>query len=260
MTDGTPRPLLTTDHLRSADRRLENFMKRKKTLKPPFFEIGPKQYLFGDQVLELALAADRASMEYDVDVVFTTPFCDIRRIAEATERLFVFAPHMDAIPVGRGLADILPESVKASGADGVMLNHTERPVTFAILEKTIKRAKELDLLVLAIADTMEEAKAVAMLGPEAITAEQSELIGTGIIADESYIMATTKAIKSVNPDIIVLQAAGIKDENDVYKMIFDGAEATGTSSAVGKAGDPGAMATKMIRAVREAWDNRKAAR
>jgi len=227
-----------------------------RLLKAPFFEIGPKQYLYGDQILKLALAADRASNEYDVDVVFTTPFCDIRRVAVETERLFIFAPHMDAIPIGRGLADILPESIKAAGAEGVMLNHTEKPIIFAVMQKAIERANELGLQVLAIADTIEEAKAVAMLKPTAITAEQSDLIGSGIIADEAYIVGTTNAIKSVNPDILVLQAAGIKDENDVYKMIFDGAEATGTSSAVGLADDPGAMAAKMIWAVRQAWDAR----
>ena len=231
-------------------------MLQGRKLRAPFFEIGPKQYLYGDQILELALAADRASKEFDVDVVFTTPFCDIRRIAEATGRLYIFAPHMDPIPVGRGLADILPESIKAAGAEGVMLNHVEKPISFAVMQKSIARAGELDLQVLAIADTIEEAKAVAALNPTAITAEQSELIGSGIIADENYIIGTTNAIKSVNPDIIVLQAAGIKDENDVYKMILDGSEATGTSSAVGLADDPGQMAYKMIRAVRRAWDAR----
>jgi len=233
-------------------------MSAKRVLKPPFFEIGPKQYLYGDQILKLALAAERASIEFDVDVIFTTPYCDIRRVAEATERLFVFAPHMDAIPVGRGLADVLPESVKAAGADGVLLNHTEKPVTFAVLQKTIGRAKELGLLVLAIADTIEEAKAIALLSPDVITAEQQVLIGSGVIADENYIAGTTDAIKSVDGSILVLQGAGIKDEDDVYNMIFDGAEATGTSSAVGKADNPGEMAYKMIRAVREAWDARRA--
>ena len=47
-------------------------------IKPPFFEIGVKNYLYGDQVLELALAADRASREYGVDIIFTTPYADIR--------------------------------------------------------------------------------------------------------------------------------------------------------------------------------------
>ena len=31
-----------------------NDMYNKAILKPPFFEIGPKQYIYGDEVLELA--------------------------------------------------------------------------------------------------------------------------------------------------------------------------------------------------------------
>ena len=32
-------------------------------LKPPFFEIGPKAYLFGEEMLELAKAADKAAQK-----------------------------------------------------------------------------------------------------------------------------------------------------------------------------------------------------
>ena len=103
------------------------------SIKPPFFEIGPKSYLYGEEVLELAKLADAASKKYDVDIIFTTPYADIKTVADATDRLFVFAPHMDPLPVGRGLADILPESVKAAGAVGVMLNHCEKPLTYSTL-------------------------------------------------------------------------------------------------------------------------------
>ena len=40
-------------------------------IKAPFFEIGPKSYLYGDDVLELALAADKASEKYGVEIVIT---------------------------------------------------------------------------------------------------------------------------------------------------------------------------------------------
>ena len=111
---------------------LKNFQ-----LKPPFFEIGPKSYLVGDEILELALAADIAAEKYGIDIIFTTPVVDIRRVAQAVKHLFVFAPHMEPIEPGRGLADILPESLVAAGAHGVMLNHCEKPLSFSVLAKTI---------------------------------------------------------------------------------------------------------------------------
>ena len=89
-------------------------------IKAPFFEVGPKSYLYGDEVLELAKACDEASEKYDVDIIFTCPIVDIRRVKENTKRIHVFAPHMDPIYPGRGLADVLPESLVAAGAEGVL--------------------------------------------------------------------------------------------------------------------------------------------
>ncbi|MBR4443403.1 MAG: triose-phosphate isomerase [Clostridia bacterium] len=231
-----------------------------RKIKAPFFEIGPKSYLYGDDVLNLALAADAAAEKYDVDVIFTTPFTEIRRVAEATKRLFVFAPHMDPLPVGRGLADILPEAVKAAGAKGVMLNHCERPLTLSVLRQTILRAKALELETIVCADSIAEARAIAALGPDIIVAEPTELIGTGKASSMDYVRASIEAVKGVNPDILVLQGAGISNGQDVYNVIHAGAEATGSSSGIVKAPSPAAMVDEMLGAVRRAYDDRNAGR
>ena len=44
-------------------------MKRQIKLEPPFFEIGPKNYLYGDQILDLARIADEAAAKFDVRVI-----------------------------------------------------------------------------------------------------------------------------------------------------------------------------------------------
>ena len=236
--------------------QIEVILLTKRTITPPFYEIGPKNYIYGDDVLDLAIAADKASKKYAVDVIFTTPFMEIRRVAEETKNLFVFAPHMDPLPIGRGLADILPEAVVAAGAVGVMLNHCEKPLTLSVLNKTIERAKSLGLLTIVCADSIQEAAAIAHFSPDIIVAEPTELIGTGQTSSADYVEKSTNAIKSVNPNILVLQSAGIKSGSDVYDIIFSGADATGTSSGVANAPDRAAMADEMIRAVREAWDAR----
>ena len=76
----------------------------KTKIRTPFFEVGVKNYIYGDAVLELAKAADRASVKYDIDVIFLAPYVDIRRVAENTEKLLVFAPYMDTLRPGRGMA------------------------------------------------------------------------------------------------------------------------------------------------------------
>ena len=43
----------------------------KPKIRTPFFEIGTKNYIYGDKVLEYALAADKAAEKYDIDVYYT---------------------------------------------------------------------------------------------------------------------------------------------------------------------------------------------
>ena len=225
-------------------------------LKPPFFEIVPKSYLFGDDVLALARAADAASKKYDVDIIFASPIVELRRVAEATERIFVFAPHMDPIVPGRGIADILPESLVAAGAKGVVLNHSEKQLTLATLAQTIRRADEVGLATIVSADSAAEAAAVAKLRPNIILAEPTGLIGTGQAADMEYVRSVIRAVKEVDPDVLVLQGAGISNGEDVYRVMMAGSEATGASSGIAKAKDMAAMVDEMIAAVRRAWDDR----
>ena len=222
----------------------------------PFFEIGPKSYLYGQDVIDLAKAADAASEKYGVDIIFTTPVVEIARVKAATKHIHVFAPHMDPLRPGRGLADILPESLVAAGAEGVMLNHCEKPLSIDVLRTTIARAKEVGLTTIVCAGSIAEAGMIAMLKPDIIVAEPSELIGTGVTNGPEYVEAATKAVKDVDPDILVLTAAGIANGTDVYNTIMAGADATGSSSGVAKAADRPAMVDEMISAVRKAWDER----
>jgi triosephosphate isomerase len=230
-------------------------MLQNKKIKPPFFEIGPKAYMFGDEMVDLAKVIDQASVKYDVRIILTPQYSDIYRVAQETENVLVFAQHMDPLPVGRGLGSVLPEAIKAAGATGVMLNHAEKQISIADLKATIKRAEELGLYTIVCADSIAEATAIAQLNPDIIVCEPSELIGTGETSDAAYVEASISAVKSINPEILVLQGAGISNGNDVYNVIRAGAEATGTTSGIMKAEDKVAMVDEMISAVRRAWDD-----
>ena len=227
----------------------------KAKIRIPYFEIGIKNYIYGDRILELALRAEEASKKYDIDVLIIVPYTDIRRVAENAPSLFVFAPYMDILKPGRGMADVLPEAINAAGAKGVVMNHCERPMTLTAVKKTIDRANELDLLSFACADTIAEAQAIAQLHPDIINPEPTELIGSGKPSSMEYVKTSIKAIKSIYPDIIVEQAAGISSGADVYNFIYAGAEATGAGSGIFNAADPLAMAEEMIFNVRKAWDD-----
>lgn len=229
-------------------------MYKNYKIRPPFFEIGPKAYLYGEKMLALAKVIDKVAAKYDLDVIVTPQYTDIKLLADNTERIHVYAQHMDALEVGRGLGSVLPEAVKAAGAVGVMLNHAEKPVSMETLKKTIERADEVGLATIVCASTVEEVAEVAKMGPNLIVAEPTELIGTGTTSDMAYVRDTIEAVRKINPEIMVLQGAGISNGKDVYDVIKAGAFATGSTSGIIKAPDPYAMVEEMLYNLRKAWD------
>ena len=231
----------------------------KRQIRTPYFEIGTNNYIYGDTVLDYALAAGAAAEKYDIDVLFITPAVEIRRVVEQTKHLIVLAPYMDTLRPGRGMADILPEALKAAGAAGVVVNHCEKPMSLPAIKETIQRAHELDMLVFACADTIAEAKAVAQLHPDILNPEPSELIGgagSGV-SSMDFVRESIQAIKSIYPDILVEQAAGITNGQQVYDFIMAGSEAAGAASGIVNAKDPLAMIDEMIAATRRAADDLK---
>jgi triosephosphate isomerase len=205
-------------------------------------------------MLKLAKRIDEIAYKYDLDIIVTPQYADIRLIAENTKYLHVYAQHMDALYPGRGLGSVLPESIKEAGAVGVMLNHAEKKLTMEEIKATIARADEVGLATIVCADSVQEISEIAHMGPNLVVAEPTELIGTGQASDMGYVRDTIEAVRKINPDIMVLQGAGISGPDDVANVIRAGAQATGSTSGIFKAKDPEAAAEEMLYALRKTWD------
>lgn len=222
----------------------------------PFFSINPKAYIYGKEVLELALMADSISEKYGIDIFFTAQFVDLPAIVGNTKRLHVCAQHMDPIVPGRGMGYILPEALKEAGVQAVILNHAEHPLTISELSKSIKVADEVGLITFVCADSVEEAKAISMLNPNIIVCEQTNLIGTGSISNDDYMDSTIKAIKQINNEIKVVEAAGITTGDDVYKVIMNGADGTGSTSGIVKNKNKAGIIEEMVASLCKAYSER----
>jgi len=224
----------------------------KKEIRIPYLVVNPKAYLYGQESLELALAADKVCEEYDIDIFFTTNFADLRLIKQNTKNIILTAQHMQSLKPGRGMGHILPESLVDAGAEAVFLNHAENPLTVNELYSCIKRCKELGLYSIACADSVAEAEAICMLAPSCVLAEPTELIGTGIVADNSYIDETIGRLRKINPEVHINIASGITTAEDVYNVIYHGADGTGATSGILKAEDPKLRIREMAEAVKKA--------
>ena len=222
-------------------------------MQSPFLIVNPKSYLYGNESLKLAKAADQAAKDTGLPIIFTCPYADVRMIRENTENIIVCVQSMDPLTPGRGMGHVLPESLKEAGADAVFLNHAENPKTLSDRYACIRRAAELDMTSIVCADSITEAKAVACMNPDVVLAEPTDLIGTGQVADDAYTMEAIDQVRR-NPDVLVVVASGVSTAEDCYNMIRLGADGTGGTSGILNAPSPAVrireMAEAIVRAVK----------
>lgn len=223
-----------------------------RKLRFPFLFVNPKAYIYGDESVALAKVCDALAAAYALDIIFTCQHADIYRVAQATTNILVAAQHMDGIVPGRGMGHILPESIKGAGAHCVVLNHAEHPLQTQQLDKALARAKELALLTIVAADTPAEARAIATLGPDVMLCEPTSLIGSGSTSPGDYVAATNAAVRSVNKEIMILQAAGVSGGDDVYRLVMAGADGSGATSGILNAPDRREKIAEMLEALLKA--------
>ena len=109
-----------------------------------------------------------------------------------------------------------PETAIARGASGAV-SITEHKVSLEHVEKLMQMLPE-GFPICACAADVEEARALAKLGPTFIAVEPPELIGGDIsvtTADPAIVSDTVAAVKEVNPEVRVLCGAGVKNGQDV---------------------------------------------
>ncbi|EGJ26976.1 triose-phosphate isomerase [Streptococcus porcinus] len=227
----------------------------KASVNPNFFVFNPKSYLYGQELLELALIADQLA-DKDVSIFVTAPYTDLGQLVEHTENIIVTAQHLDGISPGRGMGAVLPDALVQVGVKAVFLNHAEHPMTLSQLSRALTICQKKEIVSIVCADSVEEARAIAVLKPDIILCEPTELIGTGKTSGNDYIEETNKAIKELHPECLVMQAAGISSAGDVYQTILAGADGTGCTSGIVKADNPKQMLIDMVKAVKTAIQER----
>ena len=219
-------------------------------LQGPLLIVNPKAYLGGADTLALARLTDELAGQFGITTIFTAQHADLRMVAEATENLVVTAQHMDPITPGRGMGHILPEGLVEAGARAVVLNHAEHPLTVDVLDRTIERAREVGLASIVCADSDAQCRAIAHLGPDVMICEPTANIGTGVMDEGEYVERTTKLVKELDPDILIIQAAGVSRGSDVTRVLQQGADGSGGTSGIVKADDWRAILTEMYAALR----------
>ncbi|MBA7617969.1 Triosephosphate isomerase [subsurface metagenome] len=222
-------------------------------LKTPIVIVNFKTYpqSVGERAVELAKTIAEVAEVKGISVAVAPQNLDLYRVASQVD-IPVLAQHVDSITSGAHTGWLLAETVKATGAVGSLINHSEHQIQSEEIEQVVRRLRELELTSVVCAKDPEVCKKVAAFKPDMVAVEPPELIGTGRAVSKlkpEVVSDAVKMVREINPEVRVLCGAGITNGEDTRIALELGAEGVLLASSVVKATDPRAAMLDVAKGI-----------
>jgi len=191
----------------------------------------------GSRTREIARICDDISSESGVSIAICPPMAHLADVVSLVN-VPVLSQHVDPQTPGSHTGWVTPSMVKAAGARGTLINHSEHQISNEDISRCVGLCKESGLTTIVCADTAETARRLASILPDFIAVEPPELIGGDVsvtTAKPEVVSDAVEAVCSVDAGIDVLCGAGVKNGKDVRKAIQLGARGVLLASGVVKA-------------------------
>lgn len=190
--------------------------------------------------LDLARICQKVEKETGASIAICPPQVELSRIASEVD-IPVIAQNVDIWDGSVKTGGVTLTEIKAAGAKGLLINHSESRRLIADIESLISKSKELDLLTVVCSNNVNTSRGAAALGPDFVAMEPPELIGGDISvtsADPGIVKVTVEEVRKIDPHVRVLTGAGVKTKEDVRMALELGTEGVLLASGVVKSKDP----------------------
>ena len=195
--------------------------------------------VMGEGSVRLAQAIQQVSDTVRVEAIVAPPTPMLALVASKT-RVQVYSQTVGSRSGDKTTGEILPEAVRAAGASGTILNHSESRRPISELRKLVPRLTSMGMGVCLCSQTAGEAARLAALEPKYLAIEPPELIGSGIAVSKArpeLVQRTVVGVRRVGYDGEILCGAGIVSGEDVTKAVELGVDGVLVASSVVKAPD-----------------------
>ena len=193
----------------------------------------------GSEALRLAEICEDIARDYSVQMIVAPQTADIHAISHEV-KIPVYAQHVDGVGYGGFTGHVTAASLKAAGARGSLINHSERRIKLADMEASLSACRDLGLASIICTNNVATTRAAAAPGPDYVAGEPPELIGRGSPvskANPSVVSDSVSAVKKIAPRVGVLCGAGITHGEDLRSALDLGSEGVLLASGIIKAKD-----------------------
>ncbi len=193
--------------------------------------------VLGEGSVRLALAVEKASDEAGVEGIVSPPVPMISLVASRV-KIKVYSQTVGSQAGDKTTGALLPEAVRAAGATGTILNHSESRMPLGELRGLVPRLADVRMEVCLCSQTTKEAVLLSSLAPKYLAIEPPELIGSGVAVSRArpeLVENTVSALREAGYGGRILCGAGIVSGEDVAKAVELGADGVLVASSVVKA-------------------------
>jgi triosephosphate isomerase len=196
----------------------------------------------------IANAAQLVAHETGVTIGIAPSYIDLHPLCHHFA-IPVYAQHVDGFEPGAHTGHITVDALRAAGAAGSLINHSERRLNLAEIEASVRALQEHKLISVICTNNESTSAGAAALAPEYVAIEPPELIGSGVSvskANPDIIRRSVAAVHAINPHVKVLTGAGIQSGECVRIAVDLGTDGVLLASSVVKAKDPGAVLRDLV--------------
>ena len=196
----------------------------------------------------IANAAQLVARESGVTIGIAPSYVDLHPLSHHFA-VPVYAQHVDGFESGAHTGHITAEALRTAGAAGSLVNHSERRLTLAEIEASVRALQAQKLISVVCSNNESTSAGAAALAPEYVAIEPPELIGSGVSvskANPDIIRRSVAAVHAINPQVRVLTGAGIQSGECVKIAVDLGTDGVLLASSVVKAKEPGAVLRDLV--------------
>lgn len=202
----------------------------------------------GNRAHLIANASQLVAHESGVTIGIAPSYMDLHPLCHHFA-IPVYAQHVDGYEPGAHTGHITVDAIKMAGATGSLINHSERRLTLAEIESSVRALQAQKLISVICSNNEATSAGAAALAPEYVAIEPPELIGSGVSvskANPDIIRRSVAAVHAINPKVKVLTGAGIQSGECVRIAVDLGTDGVLLASSVVKAKDPAAVLRDLV--------------
>lgn len=199
----------------------------------------------GEAAERLVAVCRRVSQKTGTVIMAVVPATEIFRLKG--EGVPIWGQHVDGGEGGAVTGAVLASGLVRAGAEGVILNHSERPLAAQSLAAAVTSSRKAGLKVLICCRDLAEGKRVAELKPDFLAYEPPDLIGNRQV---SVAQGREEEVKAFGEsfDLPIVIGAGVRRGADIKQGLALGAKGFLVASAVVLAREPEEVLTELAAA------------